>query len=68
MLVNTEAFAGRDNKLDGEIVNVIREERLWMKQSYWPVEFEKRNGYDDSDSNEDSNVGKMPPASEDEEP
>lgn len=25
----------RDNKLDGEIVNVVREEREWRKMAYW---------------------------------
>lgn len=35
VIVNTSVFDGRDNKLDGEIVNIVREERQWRKQAYW---------------------------------
>ena len=35
VLVDTTAFEGRDNKLDGEIVNVVRDERSWRKQPFW---------------------------------
>ena len=35
VLVNTAAFEGRDNKLGGEIENVVREEKLWRKMPYW---------------------------------
>lgn len=66
VLVNTEAFDERDNKLDGEIVNVVREEREWRKKSYWPKGFGKRGeNYgesEDDDEDEDSRVGKMPPS------
>jgi probable RNA-binding protein EIF1AD len=60
----------RENKLDGEIVNVVRNEKEWRKQTYWPKEFVQRISYvadeDDSDE-EESNAGKMPPSdSEDE--
>ncbi|KAK6957621.1 hypothetical protein Daesc_000408 [Daldinia eschscholtzii] len=49
----------------GEIVNVVRDEREWRKQSYWPKEF-PRSTYED-DEDEDSTVGKLPPSdSEDE--
>lgn len=34
-LVDTQALADRDNKLEGEIVNIVREERAWRKMSYW---------------------------------
>lgn len=37
VVVDTTAFADRDNRLDGEIVNVVRDEREWRKQSYWSV-------------------------------
>lgn len=68
VVVDTEALADRDNKLDGEIVNVVREEREWRKMKYWPVEFKKRAAYDDSDeSEEESKVGKMPSDDEEEE-
>ena len=35
VVVNTNAFQDRDNKLDGEIVNVVRDEKRWRKQAYW---------------------------------
>jgi len=35
VLVDTVALSGRDNKLDGEIVNVVRDEKRWRKQLYW---------------------------------
>ena len=35
VVVDTKALADRDNKLDGEIFNVVRDEREWKKQSYW---------------------------------
>ena len=35
-------FGGRENKIDGEIVNVVREEKRWRKTSYWPAEFAKK--------------------------
>lgn len=68
VLVNTAAFDERLNKLDGEIVNLVGDERVWRKQKYWPKEFEKQNMYEDSDEDEEdeSNVGKMPPSSDDE--
>ena len=37
VVVDTLAFDDRDNKLDGEIVNVVREEKQWRKQAYWSV-------------------------------
>jgi probable RNA-binding protein EIF1AD len=73
VLVDIAAFEERDNKLDGEVITVIREEREWRKQKYWPAEFTKKTSYEDSDDEEEdeSVVGKMPPSSdsdEDEEP
>ena len=35
VLVDTTAFEDRENKLDGEIVNVVRDEKQWRKQAYW---------------------------------
>jgi probable RNA-binding protein EIF1AD len=67
VLVNKVAFAERENKLDGEIVNLVGEERIWRKLNYWPKEFEKKSAYEDSDDGEEkSNVGEMPPGSDDE--
>lgn len=69
MVVDTSAFAERENKLAGEIVNVVREERLWRKMEYWPEGWTKREVLvgPESESEEESNMGKMPPGSEDEE-
>ena len=58
VLLDTTALAGRDNKLDGEIVNIVREERAWRKMSYWPPEFAaKRSTYA---SNSDDEGPTMP--------
>ncbi|KAL8673395.1 MAG: hypothetical protein Q9168_002185 [Polycauliona sp. 1 TL-2023] len=62
VLVDTAAFLDRDNKLDGEIVNVVREEKEWRKQSYWPAEFIKKSTYPEDSEDEASTVGKMPPS------
>lgn len=35
LVINTTAFDDRENKLDGEVVNVVRDEKEWRKQSYW---------------------------------
>lgn len=37
VVLDTAAFEGRSNKLDGEIVNVVRDEKQWRKQGYWFV-------------------------------
>ncbi|KAK0643876.1 hypothetical protein B0T16DRAFT_459972 [Cercophora newfieldiana] len=56
---------GPGSRVVGEIVNVVRDEKAWRKQAYWPKKFVK-NTYDDEDD-EESTVGKMPPSdSEDE--
>ena len=59
VLVDLEALSGRENKLAGEIVNVVRDEKSWRKKSWWPTEFPKQNSLED-ESDEDSKVGKMP--------
>ena len=69
VLVDTAAAGERENKLDGEIVNVVRNEKEWRKEKYWPKEFVQRISYADEDDSdeEESNVGRMPPSdSEDE--
>jgi probable RNA-binding protein EIF1AD len=38
VVVDTSTLADRDNKLDGEIVNVVRDEKQWRKMSYWCVQ------------------------------
>lgn len=52
VVVDTEAFDGRENKLDGEIVNVVRDEKEWRKEGYWyiPTRQHKTNGPRTSDS------------------
>lgn len=35
VVIDTGALADRENKLDGEIVNVVRDEKAWRKMSYW---------------------------------
>jgi len=35
--VDTKAFDDRDNKLGGEIVNVVRDVKQWRKETYWSV-------------------------------
>jgi probable RNA-binding protein EIF1AD len=37
VVVDLSAMAVRDNKLDGEIVNVVRDEKAWRKMAYWYV-------------------------------
>ncbi|KAF2129310.1 nucleic acid-binding protein [Dothidotthia symphoricarpi CBS 119687] len=67
VLVDTAAMADRENKLDGEIVNVVRDEKAWRKMAYWPKEFAKKSTYIADSDEEESTVGKMPPADSDEE-
>ncbi|KAL9013768.1 MAG: hypothetical protein Q9173_001550 [Seirophora scorigena] len=62
VVVDTAAFAGRDNKLDGEIVNVVRDEREWRKQAYWPAEFVKKSLYPEDSDEEESHAGQLPPS------
>lgn len=35
VLVDNKGAEVRQNKIDGEIINVVRDERAWRKQSYW---------------------------------
>ncbi len=35
VLVDTDGAEARENKLGGEILNVVRDEREWRKASYW---------------------------------
>ncbi|KAL9596749.1 MAG: hypothetical protein Q9219_005574 [cf. Caloplaca sp. 3 TL-2023] len=80
VVVDTTAFADRENKLDGEIVNIVRDEREWRKQSYWlvhifinesatqrlcrPSEFVKKSSYPEDVDDEESAVGKLPQSDE----
>ncbi|KAH9834321.1 S1-like domain-containing protein [Teratosphaeria destructans] len=64
VLVDATALADRDNKIAGEIVNVVGDEKAWRKMPYWPGEFVKKAAYDE-DSDEDAGP-QMPPADEEE--
>ncbi|RDW62964.1 putative eukaryotic translation initiation factor eIF1a-like protein [Aspergillus mulundensis] len=63
VVVDTNALDTRDNKLEGEIVNIVRDEKAWRKAYFWPKEFVKQPvvGSDDED---DSKTGKMPSSDE----
>lgn len=37
VVVDMTTLAERENKLDGEIINVVRDEKQWRKMSYWCV-------------------------------
>ncbi|EXJ84842.1 hypothetical protein A1O3_05516 [Capronia epimyces CBS 606.96] len=65
VLVDTTA-SDRPNKIQGVIVNIVRNEKAWRKQAYWPREFAKKVASDGSDE-EESLVGKMPPSDSEEE-
>ncbi|ROW14076.1 hypothetical protein VPNG_04101 [Cytospora leucostoma] len=61
-LTPDEERSKANSKVQGEIINVIRDEKEWRKMPYWPREFPK-NTYDD----EDDNSRDLPPSdSEDE--
>ncbi|KAI5868290.1 nucleic acid-binding protein [Durotheca rogersii] len=65
VLVELIPSDARNGKVEGEIVNVVRDEKAWRKQSYWPAAF-PLSPYEDSED-EDSTVGKMPPSYSDDE-
>ncbi|KAI0489704.1 hypothetical protein F4859DRAFT_164105 [Xylaria cf. heliscus] len=66
VLVDLTPADEKRGRVEGEIANVVREEKEWRKQSYWPKEFAKVT-YDDDEDEDESTVGKMPPSdSEDE--
>lgn len=66
VLVDTSALADRNNKLGGEIVTYVGDEREWRKMSWWPKEFPARK-VDYGDDDESDSGPKMPPSdSEDE--
>ena len=35
VLIDTKEADVRQNKIDGEIINVIRAEHIWRKEAYW---------------------------------
>ncbi|EPS32536.1 hypothetical protein POX_d05304 [Penicillium oxalicum] len=66
VVIDTQAQEERDNKIGGEIINIVRDEKAWRKASFWPKEFVKQPAaVVDSDSDEEeSRVGKMPSSDE----
>ncbi|PNP46962.1 hypothetical protein TGAMA5MH_01915 [Trichoderma gamsii] len=66
VLAETYPAGTLDSRAIGEIVNVVRDEKLWRKQAYWPKEFVKVVE-EFSDEESDSNVGKLPPSDDEEE-
>jgi probable RNA-binding protein EIF1AD len=58
-----KVFGERENKIDGEIVNVVREEKSWRKRSYWPAVFARKR-IEQTESEEESRVGRMPSSDE----
>lgn len=62
VLIDTNTFADRENKIEGQIVNVVRDEKAWRKAAFWPKEFEKKSVVVSDSEEEDSTVGKMPPS------
>ncbi|TVY84289.1 S1-like domain-containing protein [Lachnellula suecica] len=67
VLVDTAGAEVRQNKIDGEIINVVRDEHMWRKEPYWPKEFAKASAYPEDSDEEESTVGKMPPSYDSEE-
>lgn len=65
VLIDTTTLE-RDNKIEGEIVNVVRDEKAWRKASFWPKQFTKKPAFGE-DSDEESRVGKMPPSDNEDE-
>lgn len=66
VLIDTKDAEVRENKIDGEIVNVVRDEREWRKNPYWPKEFVKVASYPEDSDEDESTVGKMPPSDDSE--
>lgn len=66
VLVDTDrkVFGERDNKINGEIVNVVREEKRWRKMSYWPAGFLKRKVEQTESDEDESIVGRIPSSDE----
>ncbi|KAH6676704.1 hypothetical protein B0J14DRAFT_359583 [Halenospora varia] len=62
VVIDTKEADVRENKISGDIINVVRDEHKWRKESYWPKEFPKASAYPEDSDDEESTVGKMPPS------
>lgn len=40
LVVDTKAQEERDNKIGGEIINIVRDEKTWRKAAFWYDPFE----------------------------
>lgn len=65
VVLDSSALADRENKLDGEIVNVVGDEKAWRKMSYWPPEFAAKKVVYADDVSEDEGP-RMPPSDDEE--
>lgn len=65
MDTDRKVFGERQNKIGGEIVNVVGEEKRWRKASYWPSEFTKKVDPTGKEEEEQSMVGQMPSSVDD---
>lgn len=64
VLLDKTALAGRENKLSGEIANIVGDEKAWRKMPYWPVEFGvKKASYGEESDDEGP---QMPPSDSEE--
>jgi len=61
VVIDIGAFEERENKIGGEVVNVVGDAKAWRKMPFWPKEFPKTALPEDSDDDE-STAGKMPPS------
>lgn len=67
VLVDTSSMADRDNKLGGEIVNLVGDEKAWRKASFWPKEFEAKKSTYTADSDEEDDGPQFPPSDDESE-
>ncbi|WPH04417.1 S1-like domain-containing protein [Acrodontium crateriforme] len=65
VVVDAAALADRDNKLKGEIVNIVGDEKAWRKMPYWPAEFTANKSVYEEDSEDEG--PQMPPSDSEEE-
>lgn len=43
VVIDTQAQEERDNKIGGEIINIVRDEKAWRKASFWYVRVDLAN-------------------------
>lgn len=55
----------RDNKIAGDIVNVVGDEKAWRKATWWPKEYAKNKREEEHDGQR--RVGELPPSEDEDE-